>query len=163
MANGAHTLMALARDAAGHETSASVVVNVANDHGAPTLTLIAPGRCGRRPIASIVATASDDIGVVSVEFLADANIPGPVVTAAPYEWSWNTVGLANGPHTVRALARDAAGNETVTSATVTVLNDIGCPDGDAARPCGRLDVAGDRHGRCDCGRRHRRRQRRVPG
>ena len=81
-ANGAHVLTAVARDAAGHETSASVGVTVANDHSAPTLTLTAPaGAIGG--IASIVATASDDIGVVTVEFLADANIPGPAVTAAP--------------------------------------------------------------------------------
>ena len=139
--NGSHVLSAVARDAAGHETSASVGVTVANDHGAPTLTLTGPaGAVGG--IASIVANASDDIGVVSVEFLADGNIPGPVVTAAPYEWSWNTVGLANGPHTVWALARDAAGNETVTSATVTVLNDIAAPTVTLLDPVGGSTLRG---------------------
>jgi len=141
VANGPHTLTAVARDAAGHETSASVAVTVANDHGAPTLTLIGPSGAVSG-IASIVADASDDIGVVSVEFLADANIPGPVVTAAPYEWSWNTVGLSNGPHTVWALARDAAGHETVTSATVTVLNDLAAPTVELLDPVGGATLRG---------------------
>jgi len=139
--NGPHTLTAVARDTSGNEASASVVVNVANDHGAPLLTLNGPaGVVGG--IASIVANASDDIGVVSVEFLVDANIPGPVLTAAPYEWSLNTVGLANGPHTVWALARDAAGHETVSSATVTVLNDLAAPTVTLLDPVGGSTLRG---------------------
>ena len=126
VANGSHTVSAVAHDAAGHETTTSVAVTVANDHVAPNLTLTAPtGAVGGT--VSIVATASDDVGVVSVEFLADATIPGPVVTAAPYGWSWDTAGVANGAHTVWALARDAAGRETVTSIVVTVANDTAAP------------------------------------
>ena len=41
--NGAHTLTAVARDAAGRETTATaVIVNVRNDLAAPTVTLTSP-------------------------------------------------------------------------------------------------------------------------
>ena len=38
---------------------------------------------------------------------------------APYEYSWDTTGVTNGAHTLRAEADDAAGNVGV-SATVSV-------------------------------------------
>src|SRR5262249_7880648 len=40
-------------------------------------------------------------------------------TGAPFSTSWNTTTVANGSHTITAVARDAAGN-TNTSAPVTV-------------------------------------------
>ena len=43
--------------------------------------------------------------------------------AAPYSVSWNTATLANGSHTLTAVARDAAGNQkTSAGVTVTVSN-----------------------------------------
>jgi subtilisin family serine protease len=141
VANGPHTLTAVARDAAGHETSTSLVVNVSNDQAAPTIILAGPAGTVSG-IISLVATATDDIGVVDVEFLADGNIPGPVVTAAPYEWSWNTVGLTNGRHTVWAHARDAAGHETVTTVDVMVANDHAAPTVGLINPLGGATVSG---------------------
>ena len=141
VANGSHTVSAVARDAAGHETTTSVAVTVANDHLAPTLTLTGPSGAAGGTV-SIVATASDDVGVVSVEFLVDGTMPGPVVTAAPYEWSWNTAGVANGQHTVWAMAQDAAGRETVTSVVVTVANDTAAPAVAFVNPVGGATVTG---------------------
>ena len=44
------------------------------------------------------------------------------------EASWNTTALANGAHTLTAVARDAAGHETTAAAvTVTVTNDTTAP------------------------------------
>ena len=40
-------------------------------------------------------------------------------TTSPYSVSWNTTTVANGTHTLTAVARDAAGN-TTTSTTVNV-------------------------------------------
>ncbi|HEY3157651.1 MAG TPA: Ig-like domain-containing protein [Vicinamibacterales bacterium] len=141
LANGPHTVTAVARDAAGNETSASVTLTVENDHAAPTLTLVNPGGTVSG-IVPLVATASDDIGVVSVEFLADGTIVGPAITAAPYEWDWNSAGVANGAHTIWALARDAAGHETLASMSVTVANDNAPPAVTLTNPVGAPTLSG---------------------
>ncbi|HUC86818.1 MAG TPA: fibronectin type III domain-containing protein, partial [Candidatus Saccharimonadales bacterium] len=47
------------------------------------------------------------------------------ITASPYTYSWNTTGVANGTHTLSAIAKDAAGNTgTATSVSVTVRNTV---------------------------------------
>ena len=46
-------------------------------------------------------------------------------TTAPYTISWDTTTASNGSHTVYAVARDAAGNSTnSTAVTVTLSNRI---------------------------------------
>ena len=142
LANGPHTVTAVARDEAGNQTSASVTVEVANDHAAPTLTLAVPSGGTVHGIVPLVATASDDVGVVSVEFLADGTIVGPAITAAPYEWDWNSAGVANGAHTIWALARDAAGHETLASISVTVANDNAPPMVTLTNPVGAPTLSG---------------------
>ena len=65
---------------------------------------------------TVTATAADDIGVAGVQFLLDGVALGAEDTTAPYEASWNTTALANGSHTLTAVARDAAGHETTAAA-----------------------------------------------
>jgi len=77
---------------------------------------------------TVSASAADDIAVTGVRFLVDGVALGAEDTTAPFEASWNTTALANGAHTVTAVARDAAGNETTAAAvTVTVANDTTTP------------------------------------
>jgi hypothetical protein len=64
-------------------------------------------------------TAADNVGVVGVQVKVDGANLGAEDTISPYANVWNTTTVADGPHTVTAVARDAAGN-TTTSATVTV-------------------------------------------
>src|SRR5438445_8293804 len=67
---------------------------------------------------TLTASASDARGVASVDFAVD----GSVVASAngtPWTVTWDSGSVWNGPHTVTAIARDAAGN-TATSAGVTV-------------------------------------------
>jgi len=141
-ANGSHTLTAIARDAAGHETSTSVVVDVVNDEAPPTLAIVNPPAGPVSGTVPLLAAATDDVGVVSVEFLADGNIVGPAVTVAPYEWLWNSATVANGSHTIWVLARDAAGHETLTSVVVTVANDVAPPSVVLTNPVGVMTVGG---------------------
>ena len=75
---------------------------------------------------SVTADASDDRGVTSVQFRLDGADLGAADTSAPYAASWNTTTASNGPHTLTAVARDAAGN-TRTSAAVAVTVDNGSP------------------------------------
>jgi hypothetical protein len=73
---------------------------------------------------TVTATAADDIGVAGVQFLLDGVPLGEEDTAAPYELTWDTAPIANGDHTLTAVARDAAGHATTAAAvSVIVAND----------------------------------------
>lgn len=91
------------------------------DTTAPTVSITAPTAGGTVATGDIVvsATATDNIGVAGVWFRVDGAYIGTEDLTAPYSIVWNTVGVANGPHTLTAVARDAAGNQTI-SAPITV-------------------------------------------
>ncbi|HKY31067.1 MAG TPA: Ig-like domain-containing protein [Candidatus Polarisedimenticolia bacterium] len=124
--DGAHTLTAVARDAAGNtRTSSSVSVTVNNaDTTLPTVSLTAPA--GGATVAGTVtvsASASDNVGVAGVQFRLDGANLGAEDTSSPWSFSWNTTQASNGSHSLTAVARDAAGNTRTSSAvTVTVSN-----------------------------------------
>ena len=96
------------------------------DTAPPTVAISAPtaGATVSGSTVTISATASDNVGVVGVQFKLDGvNLGAEDTTAAPYSVSWNTTTAVNGPHTLTAMARDAAGNRTTSAAvTVTVSN-----------------------------------------
>lgn len=150
-ANGSHTIRAIARDAAGNAaTSSAVTVNVNNsvvDLVPPTVNLTAP-TAGSTVSGSITvsATAADNVAVVSVQFTLDGANLGAADTAAPYQITWSTTGASNGAHTLRAIARDAAGNQTTADAVaVTVANtaDTTLPTVSLTAPSSGATVAGD--------------------
>jgi hypothetical protein len=71
---------------------------------------------------TVTANATDDKGVASVQFMFDSdNISSPQTTA-PYSASMNTVVVANGAHTLKALATDTSGNTALASIPITVNN-----------------------------------------
>ena len=133
VSNGTRTLTAIARDAAGNTTtSAAIVVTVQNaDITLPAVTLTAPASGATVSGAvTISADASDNVGVAGVQFRLDGANLGAEVTTSPYSFNWNSTGVANGPHTLSAVARDAAGNTaTAASVTVTVSNTTPAPPG----------------------------------
>src|SRR6266853_859883 len=77
---------------------------------------------------SVTADASSNVGVAGVQFKLDGANLGAEATAAPYSTPpystlWNTTTASNGSHTLTAVARDTAGNQTTSSpVTVTVSN-----------------------------------------
>ena len=128
-ANGAHTLRAIARDAAGNTTtSAPVSVTVNNDITPPTVSVSAPAAgatlTGTTPVN---ATAADNIGVAGVQFTLDGANLGAEDTSSPYSVSWNTTTATNGAHTLRAVARDAAGNTTTSAPVSVTVSNTGSP------------------------------------
>lgn len=138
VANGSHTIRALARDAAGNvSTSAPVTVLVSNgtaDITAPTVSLTAPANGATvKNTVTVSANASDNIGVVSVQFTLNGVNLGAPDTTAPFAISWNTTGAANGSYTLRAVARDAAGNVTTSAARTVIVNNTN-GTGDTTRP-----------------------------
>jgi parallel beta-helix repeat protein len=90
----------------------------------PTVALTSPSSessvSGRIVVS---ASASDDVGVAEVEFRLDGATLGTKDTSAPYSVSWDTTKSSNGPHTLQAIARDAAGNQAYSLViSVTVNN-----------------------------------------
>ena len=129
--NGTHSLTAVARDAAGNTTTSAArsvtVSNSAGDTQSPTVALTAPASGATvSGSVSVSASASDNVGVVGVQFRLDGNTLGAEDTTSPYSVSWATTGTSNGTHSLTAVARDAAGNTTTSTArTVTVSNSGG--------------------------------------
>jgi hypothetical protein len=125
--NGTHTVRAHARDAAGNvATSGTISITVSNtaaDSTAPTVALSAPANNATvSGTVTVSATASDNAGVTSVQFQLNGVNLGSADTSAPYSLSWNTTGAGNGTHTLRAIARDAAGNTTTSGTRVVTVN-----------------------------------------
>ncbi len=118
-ASGTHALGAVARDGAGNiGTAAPVSVTV--DNVPPSVSITAPVSGAMvAGIITVSAAAADDVSVVGVQFKLDGANLGAEVTTAPYAVSWNTASVPNAVHTLTAVARDAAGN-TSTSSAVTV-------------------------------------------
>ena len=74
---------------------------------------------------TVSATASDDAGVAGVIFFYDTVNQIADVLTSPFTAIWNTTGVANGSHSLIAIARDAAGNMTTSNPPVSVtVNNI---------------------------------------
>lgn len=84
---------------------------LSSDTTPPATTVTAPmAGATVSGVVTVSADASDNVGVTSVQFQLD-NVPlGAPITTAPYSFSWDTSSVANGSHTLVAVARDAAGN-----------------------------------------------------
>src|ERR1700675_1300709 len=91
---------------------------------APTVSITSP--TNNQPISgttTIAANAADNVGVVGVQFQVDGGNLGAEVTAAPYAAAWMSSQTSNGSHLLTAVARNAAGNKTTSSAVpVSVTN-----------------------------------------
>src|SRR5204862_137856 len=115
----------VARDAAGNRTtSAALSVTVAGDTTPPTVSITAPTTgISVSGAVTVTATAADNVGVAGVQFKLDGANLGAEVTTAPYTTSWTTTATTNATHALTAVARDAAGNRTTSTAVnVTVAN-----------------------------------------
>ena len=71
---------------------------------------------------SVSAAASDNVGVAGVQFRLDGSNLGTEDSSPPYAAAWDTTKAANGPHTLSAIARDAAGNTATSTVSVNVSN-----------------------------------------
>ena len=119
---GSHVLAARARDAANHfTTSAEAKVTVTPPDTSPPTAAnhIAYEQAPVSDVINVTAVASDNVGVVGLQFLVDGVNSGQEDTTPPYELPWDSRAVTNGPHTLTARSRDAAGNST-PSAPITV-------------------------------------------
>ena len=84
-----------------------------------TVALSAPAAGSTVSGASVTVSADASDAIAGVRFKLDGADLGAEDTSAPYSIVWDTTGVANGPHTLTAVARDAA-NNTATAADVEV-------------------------------------------
>jgi chitodextrinase len=97
------------------------------DSTPPTVSVTAPSNnASVSGNVTLSASASDASGIASVKFLVDGTTVS-TDTSSPYGFTWNSAGVSNGAHTIKAQATDKAGN-TATSGTVnvTVNNAVAC-------------------------------------
>ncbi len=122
LANGSHTLVAKAYDAAGNAgTSASVPFSVSNTGPDTTAPSVSASESGTSGTITFGATATDNVGVTKVEFTVDGVLKG-TDTAAPYGLTLDSTTLTNATHTLMAKAYDAAGNVGTSSGVAFTVN-----------------------------------------
>lgn len=105
--------------------NAAAAVAAAKNYGAPadttkpTSSISAPlGSATVSGQVAVNASASDNVGVARVELKVNGTVVA-VDSAAPYSFSWDSTGVANGMANLVAVAYDAAGNAG-SSSTVAV-------------------------------------------
>ncbi len=121
--DGLVTLLLTVVSEDGSFVEASVPVTV--DNTPPTVQLLSPRPnqklSGVTERFSIWAQANDNVSVTQVKFfLDDAISPFATSKTSPYTVQWRPRG--NGCHTISAVATDAAGNETTSSAENVCLD-----------------------------------------
>jgi len=149
--NGSHALTALARDAAGNQSTSAITVSVNNpvvDATPPSIAISSPtnGSTVNGDSVTIAANASDNVGVVGVQFRLNGNNFGAEDTSSPFSINWNTNSSANGTYSLTAVARDAAGNQA-TSAVVSIavnntVSDTTAPTVSMTSPANGATVSG---------------------
>ncbi|MES2071423.1 MAG: S8 family serine peptidase [Pseudomonadota bacterium] len=98
---------------------AAVAAKPVTDTQAPTASISAP--LANATVSGLIAVnvnASDNVGVARVELKINGNVVA-VDSAAPFAFSWDSHGVANGMASIVVVAYDAAGNATA-SAPVSV-------------------------------------------
>lgn len=94
-----------------------------NDLTPPSVAITAPApNATVSGTVTVSANSSDNVVVTGVMFAVDGTPVTPLITAAPYTFSWNTTGWPDGTHVLKATTNDASGNNAFTTITVTVDN-----------------------------------------
>lgn len=126
-ANDAYDLRAVAVTGTTSTTSA-VVSDVEVDNLAPTVTMTDPGSPLRGSVtfAASAADANSGVAAVALQYAATGTSTWKelcTVTATPYSCRFDTLGLADGSYSVRAVATDEAGNATTSGVIASRIVD----------------------------------------
>jgi hypothetical protein len=125
VADGAHTLTAVATDTAGQTAADAAGVTVDNVDAPPTAAITSPlAGAIVAGTTTIQADATDDRGVTQVQFLVDgAGIGTDTNGANGWSTTWDSTSVADGTHTLTAVATDTGGNTTPSAGVaVSVVN-----------------------------------------
>ncbi len=96
----------------------TAAVSGAGDAIAPVVAIASPTGGSVAGSVAVAVNATDNVGVTRVELRVNG-VTVATDTVAPFQFSWNSAGIADGTARLTAVAYDAAGN-TTTSAIVTV-------------------------------------------
>jgi hypothetical protein len=116
-----------AYDAAGNVSAMSATAKgtTLGNGSNPSVSITAPAN-GATVSSTITlsANATDGAGITGVQFQIDSvNLGSQVAGSGPtYSTSWNTTTVANGSHTITAIATDTGNRSASSSITVTVNN-----------------------------------------
>lgn len=101
---------------------AAVTGAAASDATAPTVAILTPA-VGTTVTSAVGVDVSalDNVGVARVELRVDGNAVA-TDTASPFQFSWDSTKVANGTHTLEAVAVDAAGNAKVSAGVSVMVN-----------------------------------------
>ncbi len=95
---------------------------VSSDTQPPSVSVAAPPS----PLSGLVilpVSCSDNVGCTSLQLRVDGVDVGSAETDSPFALQWNSLTVGDGPHQLTVVAKDAAGNTSVTSPlSVTVMN-----------------------------------------
>jgi uncharacterized protein YjdB len=113
---GQHNLSAVAIDGAGNTAQAVSPLLVIKSAVPPALVITAPANASQYApgaVIAVAATATDIVGISQVQFFLDAET-APHATSG-IGFNLDTTGLALGNHSIRAVATDLSGNQTMAS------------------------------------------------
>ena len=128
--SGANIITVTARDAAGNASTDAITVTYnAADTTAPVVTITSPTSATTTSVATtpftIGGTASDAVGVTQVSWVN--NRGGSGTATGTTAWSASGIVLLSGSNVLTITARDAAGNSSTDTLTVTYTPDTTAP------------------------------------
>jgi parallel beta-helix repeat protein len=125
LGTGTHQLIVRGREANCRLGTITLAPYDTNTPPFVTLTMPKNGATVSGSSAIVSANASDNDGVAGVQFKLDGENLGAEDTNAPYGVTLNTTLIADGPHTLAAVVRDAAGNQSnATLVSIVVINSV---------------------------------------
>jgi uncharacterized repeat protein (TIGR01451 family) len=134
LSEGPHTVELIARDASGNEGRTGG--NFTVDTVAPTVRITEPADGAVTNNPGVVIIGAAEPGAAVTVFLDGVEV-ATVVADGNGSWSYvPSMPLADGPHTIAAVGRDAAGNEARDSSAFVV--DTRAPDLDITAPASGL-------------------------
>jgi hypothetical protein len=123
--NTTFLLKAVAYDAAGNSATSSYVVTVSNTTTANPIGVTITSPLANTTVSGTIAVtaAVTGTGITKVDFFKDSDSAPFATTASSYTTFLNTTTLANGTHTLRAVAYTASGVSTTSPIVqITVSN-----------------------------------------
>lgn len=73
---------------------------------------------------ALTANASDTLGVANVQFKVDGVNVGSADTTSPYSVTWNSTTVANGSHTITAVATNTSNLQTTSASVQVNVNNV---------------------------------------
>lgn len=127
-AGSAHELTARAFDTVGNIGTTTLTINIAPDLLAPVVTLTSQPAVGGGQPLPITVQAVDDGRVARVEVFVDASTTAAATgLVEPFQFAIHTTGLSVGPHALRVVATDGAGNRAEVAHAFEVTGDTTPP------------------------------------